>query len=299
MILCGKELLVQTGILKDRQENEAEMQSVKMSEELWQHLLSLREGSVGPVALSADPDVACLSLYKPLALRNGPFVLAQVGQSLDGRVATPTGDAQDVSGRDGIVHLHRCRALVDAVIVGVGTVVADDPSLSVRAVGGRNPVRVVVDCNGRMPERAKMLHDGGMSVLLMQADDVPIRDARHEIVRLPRQQDGGLAPRGILDALADRGLATVLVEGGANTISRFIDAQLIDRLHVSVAPIIIGSGPAGIRLSPIDRLSEARKPEVQIYNLGTDIVFDCDLRVEAERKAILPERQDVLMADMA
>ncbi|MGK9053473.1 RibD family protein [Neorhizobium petrolearium] len=275
------------------------MQSVNMTEDLWEHLLSLREGSVRPVALSAETDASCLSLYRPVASGSAPFVLAQVGQSLDGRVATPSGDAQDVSGCDGIVHLHRCRALVDAVIVGVGTVVADDPSLSVRAVSGKSPIRVVVDCNGRMPERAKMLHDGGMPVLLLQAEDAPTRSGRHEIVRLPRQTDGGLAPRDILDALAERGLATVLVEGGANTISRFVDADLIDRLHVSVAPIIIGSGPAGIRLSPIDRLSEARRPEVQVYNLGTDIVFDCNLRAEAQRKAASPERQDVLMADMA
>ncbi|MCQ1855313.1 RibD family protein [Neorhizobium galegae] len=275
------------------------MRSVRMTEELWQHLLSLREGSLRPVALSAGVDGSGLSLYRPIAVRGGPLVLAQVGQSLDGRVATPTGDAQDVSGCDGIAHLHRCRALVDAVIVGVGTVVADNPSLSVRAVSGRNPVRIVVDCNGRMPERAKMLHDGGAPVHVMQADDVPLRNVRYRTIRLPRQPDGGLAPRDILAALAERGLTTVLVEGGATTISRFVDAQLIDRLHVSVAPIIIGSGPAGIRLSPIDRLSEARRPEVQVYNIGTDIVFDCNFRIEAQQVAASADREDVLMADLA
>jgi riboflavin-specific deaminase-like protein len=276
-----------------------DMRSVKMTEELWQHLLSLREGSVRPVVLSADVDASCLSLYRPIAMRNEPLVLAQVGQSLDGRVATPTGDAQDVSGCDGIAHLHRCRALVDAVVVGVGTVVADNPSLSVRAVSGRSPVRVVVDCNGRMPERAKMLRDGGMPVLVLQADNVPFRSVQHEVIRLPRRADGGLAPRDILEALAERGLTTVLVEGGANTISRFVDAQLIDRLHVSVAPIIIGSGPAGIRLSPIDRLSEAHRPEVQVYNIGTDIVFDCNFRAEVRQETASADREDILMADLA
>lgn len=275
------------------------MRSVRMTEELWQHLLSLREGSLRQVALSADGDGSGLSLYRPIATRGGPLVLAQVGQSLDGRVATPTGDAQDVSGCDGIAHLHRCRALVDAVVVGVGTVVADDPSLSVRAVSGKSPVRVVVDCNGRMPERAKMLHDGGTPVLVLQADDIPLRNDRHRIIRLPRQADGGLSPRDILEALAERGLTTVLVEGGATTISRFVDAQMIDRLHISIAPIIIGSGPAGIRLSPIDRLSEARRPEVQVYNIGTDIVFDCNFRVESQQVTVSAGREDVLMADLA
>ncbi|WP_117194552.1 RibD family protein [Rhizobium terrae] len=274
------------------------MQSVSMTEELWQHLLSLRNHALRPVGLPAGLEASCLSLYKRIALRNGPFVLAQVGQSLDGRVATPTGDAQDVSGCDGIAHLHRCRALADAVVVGVGTVVADNPSLSVRAVSGKSPVRVVIDCNGRMPGMAKMLHDGGMPVIVMQAADIALHEGRHETIRLPRQADGGLAPRDILKALAERGLTTVLVEGGANTISRFVDAGLVDRLHVSVAPIIIGSGPAGIRLSPIDRLSEARRPEVDIYNIGTDIVFDCNLRAEAERR-VLADRENILMADTA
>ncbi|WP_267967546.1 dihydrofolate reductase family protein [Neorhizobium galegae] len=91
----------------------------------------------------------------------------------------------------------------------------------------------------------------------------------------------------------------MLVEGGATTISRFVDAQMIDRLHISVAPIIIGSGPAGIRLSPIDRLSEARRPEVQVYNIGTDIVFDCNFRMEARQATVSADCEDVLMADLA
>ena len=275
------------------------MQSVRMTDQMWQHLLSLREGNARPVALPDDPVSSGLSLYKPIALRNGPLVMAQVGQSLDGRVATPTGDAQDVSGCDGIAHLHRCRALVDAVVVGVGTVVADNPSLSVRAVSGRSPVRVVVDCNGRLPESAKMLHDGGMPVLVMQADDIAVTQTSHEVIRLKRQANGWLSPRDIVQALAKRGLTSILVEGGATTISRFVDACLVDRLHVSVAPIIIGSGPAGIRFSPIDRLSEARRPEVQVYNIGTDIVFDCNFRAEAGEDAASAECENVLMADTA
>jgi riboflavin-specific deaminase-like protein len=273
------------------------MQPVKMGEELWRHLLSLREGRPVPFPLGAA-ESACFSLYEEIAGRKEPLVMAQVGQSLDGRVATLTGDAQDVSGCDGIAHLHRCRALVDAVIVGVGTVVADDPSLSVRLVTGKSPVRVVVDCNGRMPPDARMLTDRGMPVLVIQADDIPVNGA-YDVLRLPRQADGSIAPADIVDALAARHLTRVLVEGGATTISRFMDAQMVDRLHVSVAPIIIGSGPVGIRLPPIDRLADARRPDVRVYNIGTDVVFDCDLRPSGRQDSLSPERQDVLMADTA
>jgi len=276
------------------------VQRVELTEQLWRHLTSLRDIRADNLgALSSHGEDNALSLYSPIALRNRRFVMAQVGQSLDGRVATLSGDAQDISGCDGIAHLHRCRALVDAVIVGVGTVAADNPSLSVRAVSGKSPVRVVIDCNGRMPLDAKMLSDDGSTVLIIQGDDMAPRTRRHETILLPRSEDG-IDPANILDALGERGLTSILVEGGARTISRFIDNGLVDRLHVSVAPIIIGSGPAGISLSPVDKLSQIHRPKVSVYNIGTDIVFDCDLRAAAARsEAGLTESQDILMADMA
>ena len=273
------------------------MNMTQMTDEAWDYLRSIREDGSSPQPPRSDLPLPCLPLYEAIVGRKGPFVLAQVGQSLDGRVATPTGDAQDVSGCDGIAHLHRCRALVDAVIVGVGTVVADNPSLSVRSVPGRSPVRVVIDCNGRIPAGAKMLSDGGTPVLIIQADDAPLRDLDQEIVCLPRRSEG-LHPQDILDCLAERGLTTVLVEGGANTIARFLDADLVDRLHVSVSPIIIGSGPMGITLAPVDRLAEARRPDVTVYNIGTDIVFDCNFRSRT-RQATSRESEHVLVTDTA
>lgn len=270
------------------------MQSARMTEEIWEHLRSVRSGSTAPVKTPSPLHTACLALYGPIARRGAPFVMAQVGQSLDGRVATPTGDAQDVSGCDGISHLHRCRALVDAVIVGVGTVVADNPSLSVRAVEGPSPVRVVIDCNGRIPSDAKMLHDDGAPVLVIQADDNSRSELSYDIIRLPRRGEG-LHPQDILEALAQRDLTSVLVEGGATTIARFLDADLIDRLQVSVAPIIIGSGPMGINLAPIDRLADARRPVVAVYDIGTDIVFDCDFRAITCAAEASEEGQNVLV----
>ncbi|MCJ8520084.1 riboflavin-specific deaminase-like protein [Pseudorhizobium tarimense] len=274
------------------------MQSAKMTGATWDYLRSMREQGQRQITRPVNDDKASLSLYEPIARRGRPLVLAQVGQSLDGRVATTTGDAQDVSGCDGISHLHRCRALVDAVVVGVGTVVADNPSLSVRAVPGENPVRVVIDCNGRMPQQSKMLTDGGAPVLVVQADDILARRLGHEVVRLPRCGEG-LHPKDILDCLAERGLTSVLIEGGAKTIARFIDADLVDRLHVAIAPIIIGSGPMGISLAPVDRLSEARRPTVNVYNIGTDIVFDCDFRRPAASLETSDQGQDVLVTHPA
>lgn len=251
------------------------MFSVTMNDRTWAHLLALPQG-IGKFWESE----AAFRLYGPIAQASGRFVLAQVGQSLDGRIATPAGDARDISGEDGLVHLHRCRALVDAVIVGVGTVKADDPKLSVRLVEGQSPVRVIVDCHAELNGHESLFHDGGAPVIVLRSADAPGVDLPGaHIVRLPFKACG-LDPRDILAALAQRNLHRVLIEGGARTIARFIDAGLVDRLHVAVSPIIIGSGPTGIRLSPIEKLTGAYRPATEVYNLGSDILFDCLLRPE-------------------
>ncbi|OQP86675.1 riboflavin deaminase [Rhizobium rhizosphaerae] len=250
------------------------MRMITMTDALWTHILALRGSAQGAAAEELDPAVA---LYAPIAAAPRRFVLAQVGQSLDGRVATPAGDARDISCAEGIAHLHRCRALVEAVIVGVRTVLMDDPRLSVRAVKGPNPVRVIIDCRAELTGAESLFHDGGAPVLVMRAEDAPERPCKAEIIRLPKSGNG-LDPAAILDVLSARGLNRVLVEGGARTIARFMEAGLVDRLHVSIAPLIIGSGPPGIALSPIERLSSARRPAASLFLLGEDILFDCDLR---------------------
>ena len=161
------------------------MRKIEMSDGVWANLLAICEGIKDLHHCGISANDPCMTLYYPIADRKKPFVLAQVGQSLDGRVATPSGDAHDVSGSDGIAHLHRCRALVDAVIVGVGTIIADDPSLSVRAVAGPSPVRVVIDCNGRIPVDAKFFSDGGERIIVIQADDVDHAPKGADVIRLP------------------------------------------------------------------------------------------------------------------
>lgn len=244
--------------------------SINMSDETWRRLLAVREGSAPPPGPEG-------TLYGPIAASER-FVLAQVGQSLDGRVATPSGDARDISGPEGLAHLHRCRALVDAVIVGENTVSCDDPRLSVRLVDGPDPARVVIDCHARLSGSEGLFHDGGARVIVFQSAEARRSDLPNaEIIRL-RPEKNGLSPQEMLKALSGLGLHRVLVEGGARTIARFIEAGLVDRLHVAVSPLIIGSGPSGISLSPVERLSSALRPEAQIYSLGSDILFDCPLK---------------------
>jgi riboflavin-specific deaminase-like protein len=207
-------------------------------------------------------------------------VVAQIGQSLDGRVATETGHSHYINGPAGLAHLHRLRALVDAVVIGVGTALADDPQLTVRRVTGPQPARVVIDARGRLSAGAKMLaKDGVRRLVVTGAGAKPPLPSDIEIVGLPKT-DGQIAPAAILAALTERGLRRVLIEGGADTVSRFLAAKCLDRLHIMVAPIILGSGRASFSLPPIARVDEALLTPISVHRLDDEVLFDCDLSAQ-------------------
>lgn len=208
-----------------------------------------------------------------------PFVVAQLGQSLDGRIATPTGESRWINKDAALDHVHRVRAAVDAVVVGVGTVAADDPWLNVRRVPGRHPARVVIDPSGRMPMSARCMggDDGVRRIVVRRVAGAPVPDGA-ELVQIG-EGDGPLDPHHIVDALYLRGLRRLLIEGGAWTVSSFIDAGAVDHLHVLVAPVILGSGKTGLALNPIARLAEARRPQTRVHLLADgDVLFDCNMR---------------------
>jgi riboflavin-specific deaminase-like protein len=207
-------------------------------------------------------------------------VVAQVGQSLDGRIATASGHSKYINGPAGLAHLHRLRSLVDAVVVGVGTALADDPQLTVRRVEGPNPARVVVDPNGRLPASAKVFAEDGVRRLIVTTEGrgyAPI--AGVEVLALP-VTGRRIAPAAILAELAKRGLRRILIEGGADTVSTFLAAGCLDRLHVIVAPIILGAGRASFILPAIERADQARRLPVRAHQLDDEVLFDCDLSAQ-------------------
>lgn len=227
---------------------------------------------------AADAEAArALDLYLPLCTTPGPdLVVAQMAQSLDGCVATASGDSCYVSGPEDRAHLHCLRALVDAVIVGAGTVAADDPRLTVRAVAGEQPLRVVLARTGDLDPAARVVADGAGPTLVVHAPDAECRCC--EGVAVPVDADGFFEPRALLATLAERGLRRVLVEGGGRTVSRFLRAGVLHRLHVTVAPLLIGQGRRGIDLPGVDALGDALRPPARRFVLGEDVLFDLDLR---------------------
>jgi diaminohydroxyphosphoribosylaminopyrimidine deaminase / 5-amino-6-(5-phosphoribosylamino)uracil reductase len=205
------------------------------------------------------------------------IVVGQFGQSLDARIATVSGDSRYINGAAGLAHLHRLRALMDAVLIGVGTAQIDDPQLTVRRVSGPSPARVIVDPSGRLPATAKVLVADGIRRLVITRQGVARALPNGvEVAALPAA-DGHIAPAAILAELAERGFRRILIEGGANTVSRFLEARCLDRLHVVIAPIIIGAGPSSVTLPPIARVEHALRAPIRAHALGEELLVDCDL----------------------
>lgn len=234
----------------------------------------------------ADETARMLDLFLPWVAAPGPLTIGQLGQSLDGRIATESGASHYINGLEARTHLHRLRALVDAVVVGVGTVNADDPQLTVRHVSGPNPVRVVLDPRGRADPAAKLFTDGVARTLHVVGQTLAAPHAAQAKVaeRVACRRVGlavderGFDPAGVIALLHASGCRRVLIEGGGVTVSRFLEAGQLDRLHLLVAPMLIGSGRPGLDLPVIDKLDDALRPECRLFMCGGDSLYDLRFR---------------------
>ena len=204
-------------------------------------------------------------------------IVGQLGQSLDGRLATATGHSKYINCAAGIEHLHRLRSLVDVVVVGVGTAIADNPQLTVRQVTGPQPARAVIDPGRRLGEDARLFADDGVRRLLIAAEgSSTTAPPGVEVITLPAQ-DGNIPPCEIASALRKAGMRRILIEGGADTLSRFISARCLDRLHVTVAPVMLGAGGPSMELPSLQRADQAYRMPTRVHRIEDDVLFDCDL----------------------
>lgn len=244
----------------------------------WPALLEAAQGApCSPSPAVTPADDMLWRVYGPLLRSNakhGCFVIGQMGQSLDGRIATATGHSHYINGPAAILHLHRLRALVDAVVIGVGTAIADNPALTVRHVAGPQPARVIIDPKGRLPASARCLEpDGVRRIVIGTGATPPVTGVEYLGLNVTA---GGLDPLHIVSALHGAGFKRILVEGGGQTVSRFLEAKALDRLHVMLAPLIIGAGPVGLTFGAVSDLKDAARPHTSRYDMpGGDVLFDC------------------------
>jgi riboflavin-specific deaminase-like protein len=239
----------------------------------WAALLAARDGAPAPATPLGDLFGPVLAA--PIA-PDGCRVIGRLAQTLDGRIATVGGASQWIGGPGDILHTHRLRALCDVVLVGAGTVRHDDPRLTTREVAGPNPVRVILDSARRLPATHGVFRDGAAPTLLVAATDGPASHGQAEVLRIPRTE-AGLDLPALLRALAARGLRRIFVEGGGQTVSAFLAAGLLDRLHITVAPVILGSGIPAFSLPPATRIADGLRFPWKIWPIGEDILCDAAL----------------------
>lgn len=210
-----------------------------------------------------------------------PFVTLKYAQSLDGRIATSTGDSRWISSERARRFAHRLRAVHDAVLVGIGTVLADDPQLTVRMIKGRNPLRVIIDSHLRIPQEAKVLQ-GDAPTLIATASVAPkekaqaLRQMGIEVVEVGGER---VELSRLLKELASRGVLSLLVEGGQGVITSFLREGLADEVVVIVAPLLIGRGVEAIGDLGVRTLKEAKTLRgVKLRRIGQDWILEAKLR---------------------
>ncbi len=219
--------------------------------------------------------------HSKLVSTGRPLVTAKFAMSLDGKIATRTGDSKWITGEESRRYVHELRARSDAIMAGIGTVIADDPQLTARRPDGtplpRQPLRVVVDSSWRIPLESTLLRQPGETLIAASGGSkdklAHLEEAGAEVLTLSAL-DGRVDLLVLLTELGDRGVTSVFVEGGATLLGSLFDAGLVDRVVAFVAPVIIGGDSA---LSPVggvgvERMADAlRLKDIQIQTFGEDV----------------------------
>jgi len=215
-----------------------------------------------------------------------PFVTLKYAQTLDGRIATATGHSRWISSLPSRRFAHRLRHAHDAIMVGIGTILSDDPELTVRLVRGRNPLRIILDSHLRIPMKARVLQDqdsaGTLMVTTYSADQEKLsrlKDLGIDTLILPADPSGRIDLHALLQKLGTRNIASVLAEGGSDVLTALLAQDLADRLVAIVAPKIAGRGIEAVGQLHITNMENAiglifRK----IFRNGDDLILDSRLQ---------------------
>ena len=242
--------------------------------------------SAGILVHSGEEEAEANQLYEAFSkhINTGmPYVTAKFAMSLDGKIATHTGDSKWVTGDAARSHVQEMRRASDAVMVGVNTVLLDNPQLTARDGDGsplaRQPLRVVLDSSARTPASARLLREPGQTVIAVTVapnDRVRgLEEAGAEILRLPATREGLVDPCALLETLGALGVVSILVEGGGTLLGSLFDQGLLDKVAVFVAPVLIGgrSAPSPVGGNGVTVMAQAaRLDSARMERIGEDML---------------------------
>ncbi len=214
-----------------------------------------------------------LNILLPILRKNKKLVIAQIGQSIDGRIALNNGNSHYINNPKSIIYLHCLRSISDAIIVGSNTIKKDDPLLTTRKIKGTNPKRIIIDGSLSLNNKYKIFNDGNENIIFTKSNK-NIRLNNSTIIRLKEKN----FTKNFITQIKKLKYKNILVEGGSKTISELINNKYIDILQFMIAPILIGSGINSLNLKEISNLSKAIRPKHNFNELENEIIVNLFLK---------------------
>ena len=214
----------------------------------------------------------CCEIIIPLFTKNDNFLIGQIGQSLDGKIALNNGNSHYINEKESILYLHCLRAVCDGVLVGVNTVIKDNPLLTTRKIKGSSPVRLIIDPSLKLSNKYKIFKDNNQNIIFTNSNKQK-KINNTLIVKFPKKN----FTNNIFKYLKKTSLKNILVEGGPTTLSNFIEMKLLNYMQFIISPTLIGSGIDSLKLKPITNLKNAIRVENTISKLGKEIVMTLNL----------------------
>ena len=216
----------------------------------------------------------CCEIIIPLLTKNDNFLIGQIGQSLDGKIALNNGNSHYINEKESILYLHCLRAVCDGVLVGVNTIIKDNPLLTTRKIKGSNPVRLIIDPSLKLSNRYKIFKDNNQNIIFTNSNKQK-KFNNTLIVKFPKKN----FTNNIFQYLKKTSFKNILVEGGPITLSNFIEMKLLNYMQFIISPTLIGSGMDSLKLKPITNLKNAIRVKNTISKLGKEIVITLNLKL--------------------
>ena len=213
----------------------------------------------------------CCEIIIPLLLKNNSNLIGQIGQSIDGKIALNNGKSHYINEKESIIYLHCLRSISDGVLVGVNTIIKDNPLLTTRKIKGQNPTRLIIDPSLKLTNKYKIFKDNNKNIIFTNSSK---RKKLYNtiIVKFPKKN----FTLNIYKYLKKTSLKTILIEGGPKTLSHFIELKLLNYMQFIISPTIIGSGIDSLKLKPITNLKNAIRKKNTISKLGKEIIVTLD-----------------------